>query len=83
MDKKIYAVSLVYYTEENVPESGAVIFIRSEQDLTKVPKHVLKENIYVQEALEANGCEGIGNIFESSEDEFEFYKDDGADLIEF
>jgi hypothetical protein len=82
MEKKIFAVSLCYYTEENVPECGAVIFIQSEQDLTKMPKHLIKENIYVQEALEANDCEGIGNIFESSMEEFEFYKDEGIDLIE-
>lgn len=83
MEKKIFAVSLCYYTEENVPECGAVIFIQSEQDLTKMPKHLIKENIYVQEALEANDCEGIGTVFESSMEEFEFYKDEGADLIEF
>ena len=82
MEKKIFAVSLCYYTKENVPECGTVIFIQSEQDLTKMPKHLIKENIYVQEALEASDCEGIGNIFESSMEEFEFYKDEGINLIE-
>lgn len=81
MDKKIYMVSLCYYSEENVPENGAIIFIRSEQDLTKVPQHIIKENLYVQEALEANDCEGIGTVLESSEDEFEEYKVDGINLI--
>ena len=80
MNKKIYAVSLCYYTEENVPECGATIFIRSDKDLENMPKHLIKENIFVQEALEANDCEGIGNVFESSEDEYEFYKD--TDLID-
>ena len=45
-----------------------------------MPKHLIAENVFVQEALEANNCEGIGNVFESSEDEYEFYKD--ADLID-
>lgn len=80
MNKKIYAVSLCYYTEENVPECGATIFIRSDKDLENMPKHLIKENIFVQEALETNDCEGIGNVFESSEDEYEFYKD--TDLID-
>lgn len=80
MNKKIYAVSLCYYNEDNVPECGATIFIRSDKDLENMPKHLIKENIFVQEALEANDCEGIGNIFESSEDEYEFYKD--TDLID-
>ena len=80
MNKKIYAVSLCYYTEENVPECGAIIFIRSDKDLENMPKHLIAENVFVQEALEANNCEGIGNVFESSEDEYEFYKD--ADLID-
>lgn len=80
MNKKIYAISLCYYTEENVPECGATIFIRSDKDLENMPKHLIKENIFVQEALEANDCEGIGNVFEISEDEYEFYKD--TDLID-
>ena len=80
MNKKIYLVSLCYYTEENVPECGATIFIRSDKDLENMPKHLIKENSFVQEALEANGCEGIGNVFESSEDEYKLYKD--ADLID-
>jgi hypothetical protein len=83
MEKKLFVVSLCYYTEENVPECGTVIFVQSEQDLTKVPKHLIKENIYIQEALDANDCEGIGSIFEISIDEFEFYKAEGVDLIEF
>lgn len=83
MNKKIYAVNLCYYTEENVPECGAVVFIRSDKDLVNMSKHVIAENVFVQEALEANDCEGIGNVFESSEDEYEeyeFYKD--TDLID-
>ena len=68
--KKIYGVDLCYYTEENVPECGAVVFIRSDEDITKVPTHILKENIFVEEVMENNDCEGIGNIFEISEKEF-------------
>ena len=68
--KKIYGVNLCYYTEENVPECGAVVFIRSDEDITKVPTHILKENIFVEEVMENNDCEGIGNIFEISEKEF-------------
>ena len=82
MEKKIFEVSLCYYTEENVPEHGATIFIRSDKDLTKIPKHLIKEDTSVQEALVACGCEGIGNVFESSEDDFELYKDENIDLIE-
>ena len=70
MNKKIYAVDLCYYTEENVPECGAMVFIRSEQDLTKMSIYELKENIYVEEAMYNNDCEGIGNIFEITEKEF-------------
>ena len=68
--KKIYGVNLCYYTEENVPECGAVVFIRSDEDITKVPTHILKENTFVEEVMENNDCEGVGNIFEISEKEF-------------
>lgn len=80
MDKKIYMVSLCYYTEENVPERGGVIFVRSDKDLTKMPKHLIKENIDVEDALKENCCEGIGYICEISEEEFREEYDD--DLIE-
>ncbi len=74
--EKIYAVSLCNYDEENIPECCATVFVKSETDLTKVPTHVLKENPGIAEALEELGCEGISNVFESSEDEREFYGDD-------
>lgn len=80
MNKKIYAVNLCYYTEENVPECGAIIFIRSDKDIAKMPTHIIKENIFVKEAIENNDCEGIGNIFEISEEEF--HEEYNSDLIE-
>lgn len=80
MNKKIYMVSLVYYTEENVSECGAMIFIRSDKDITKMPTHIIKANIFVEEAMENNDCEGIGNIFEITEEEF--YEEYNTDLIE-
>ena len=64
MDKKIYAVSLVYYTDENVPECGATIYVTSDKDITKMPTHIIKENIFVQEEMERNDCEGIGFVYE-------------------
>lgn len=82
MVKKLYVVDLCYYTEENVPECGATIFIRSDKDLENMPKHFIAENVFVQEAMEANDCEGIGNVFEISEEEYEFYKDDETVLVE-
>lgn len=80
-NKKIYAVNLCYYTEENVPERGAVIFVRSDKDITKMPTHIIKENIFVKEAMENNDCEGIGNIFEITEEEF-YEEYPNEDLIE-
>lgn len=81
MNKKIYAIDLCYYTEENVPECGAVIFVRSDKDIAKMPTHIIKEDISVKEAMENNDCESIGNIFEIPEEEFyEEYPDE--DLIE-
>lgn len=74
--KKLYVISLCRYDEENVPECCATVFARSDKDLTKMPKHLIKENACVEEALEEFGCEGIGNIFESSEEERECYGDD-------
>lgn len=70
MSKKIYAVDLCYYTEENVPECGAMVFIRSDKDLTKMPTHIIKENIFVEEIMENNDCEGIGYICDITEEEF-------------
>ncbi len=70
MSKKIYAVDLCYYTEENVPECGVMVFIRSDKDITKIPTHIIKENIFVEEVMENNDCEDIGNIFEITEEEF-------------
>lgn len=81
MYRKFYMVSLVYYNEENVPENGATIFISSCEDLTKVPKYKIKENIYVQEEMERNDCEGIGSIFEITEEEF-YEEYPNEDLIE-
>ena len=81
MDRKIYMVSLVYYNEENIPENGATIFISSYEDLTKVPKHKFKENINVQEEMENNDCEGIGDIQEISHEEF--FEEYNEDLIVF
>ena len=74
--EKIYAISLCNYDEENIPECCATIFVKSEKDLTKVPAYVLKENLVIAEALEELGCESISTVFESSEDEREFYGDD-------
>jgi hypothetical protein len=78
--KKFFMVSLVYYTDENIPECGANIFISSTKDLTKVPVDLIKENIFVEEAMEANDCESIGTILEISEEECE---DSGEEIIEF
>lgn len=80
--KQIYMVSLCYFTEENIPEHGETIFIRSEQDISKLPAHVLKENIDVEEAMERSDCEGIGNIFAISEEEFFEDYSQHYDLIE-
>ena len=75
MEKKIYSVDLLYYTEENVPECGAKIFISTTVDLTKIPKDVLKKDVDVDEAMTANDCDGIGEIEEVSLEELEFYGD--------
>lgn len=82
MSKKIYAVDLCYYTEENVPECGVVVFIRSDKDLTKIPTHIIKENIDVEGIMENNDCEGIGYICEITEEEFYEEYSDEYDLIE-
>ena len=66
----LFSVNLVYYTEENVPECGKTIFVQSNEDITKMPTHLLKENVFIAEAMEANDCEGIGYITEISEEEF-------------
>lgn len=79
--KKIYIVSLCSYDENNIPESRATVFVRSEEDLTKLPVYVLKENHNIAEALEEFGCESISTVFESSEEELTFYGDDSS-LIE-
>lgn len=73
---KIYAINLCCYDEDNIPESCATVFARSEEDLTKLPTYLLKEKPALEEALEELGCEGISVVFESSEDEREFYGDD-------
>lgn len=79
-NKKIYAVNLVYYTEENIPENGAIIFIISNKDITKLPRYIIQDNIFIQEEMERNDCEGIGNIYEIPKDEF--YKEySNVDLI--
>lgn len=77
-NQRFFIVDLCYYTEENVPECGARIFIRSEKDITRMPTHAIKETFFVKEAMENNDCEGIGNIFEITEEEFyEEYCSDG------
>lgn len=81
MNKKIYLVNLCYCTEEGVPECGAVIFVRSDKDITKIPTHIIKEDISVKEAMENNDCESIGNIFEITEEEF-YEEYPNEDLIE-
>ena len=82
MNKKIYAVDLCYYTEENVPECGAMVFIRSDKDIAKMPEHIIKENVFVEEVMENNDCESIGNIFEITEEEFYDEYSGENDLIE-
>ena len=82
MNKKIYAVDLCYYTEENVPECGAMVFIRSDKDLTKMPTHIIKENIFVREIMENNDCEGIGCICDITEEEFNSEYSNEYNLIE-
>ena len=82
MSKKIYVVNLCYYTEENVPECGAVVFIRSDKDLTKMPTSIIKENIFVEDIMENNDCEGIGYICDITEEEFYEEYSDEYDLIE-
>ena len=80
--KKIFKVDLCYYTEENVPECGVEIFIKSDKDLTKISTHTIKENIFVKEIMENNDCEGIGYICDITEEEFnEYYSE--YELIEF
>ncbi len=71
MKERFFIVSLCYYTDENAPECGARVVIKSKEDLTKIPTYRIKENIYVAEAMEANDCEGIGVILEISEEEFQ------------
>ena len=80
-ERHIYMVSLVYYDENNIPNNGATIFISSYEDLTKVPTYKIKENIYVQEEMERNDCEGIGNIQRISHGEF--FAEYDEDLIVF
>lgn len=82
MSKKIYAVDLCYYTEENVPECGAMVFIISDKDLTKMPTHIIKENIFVKEIMENNDCEGVGYICDITEEEFNSEYSDEYNLIE-
>lgn len=80
MDKKIYAIDLVYYTDENVPECGAIICVTSDKDVMKMPTHIIKENIFIQEEMEKNDCEGIGYVYEITEEEFR--EEYNTDLIE-
>lgn len=82
MNKKIYAIDLCYYTEENVPECGAMVFIRSNTDLTKISTDIIKENIFIKEIMENNDCEGIGYICDITEEEFYEEYSDEYDLIE-
>lgn len=80
----IFSVDLVYYTEENVPECGKTVFVQSNEDITKIPTHLLKENIFIEEAMEANDCKGIGCVFEISEEEFkEEYPDEEVIALDY
>lgn len=78
-ERSIYAINLVYYTEENVPECGATIFVTSYNDVRRMPLHVIKENEFVQEEMKRNGCEGIGVITKISHSEF--FSEYDTDLI--
>lgn len=78
---KYFSVSLVYYDENNVPQNGATIYVVSEKDITKMPTHLIKENIFIEEELERNDCEGIGTIYEISEEEAFEECDDGFVVI--
>jgi hypothetical protein len=76
---KFYAVSLCYYTEENVPECGAMIIVKTDRE--DAPTAVkLRENDDIHEFMTIYDCEGIGSIVEISEEDMEFYDD--ADVIE-
>ncbi len=80
--KKVYLIDLIYYTDENVPECGGHIYVLSDQDLNLLPKETLLENPYVEQALEASGCESIMCSYDMTKEEFmEDYP--GEDLINF
>ena len=69
-DKKVYSVSLVNYTEENVPDCVGEVFIKTNMNLLVMPRQLLKECLEDEGILEATGCEGVGFVYELNEQKF-------------
>ena len=60
MEKKIFAIDLCNYTEENIPEYEATIFVTSFKDIPKMPPCWLREEI--SELIKGWNCEGICGV---------------------
>lgn len=82
-NNKIFMIDLCYYTEENIPECGAVVFISTKKDITQISTEELKNNIFIEEQMISNDCEGIGYICEITQKEFEEVYNDDHELINF
>jgi hypothetical protein len=80
-NERIYKVSLVRYTEKNVPECGANIFVKTLKNFSIAPLFLLKGNIDIEEALNNAGCEGVGAVEEISDEEFAEEAEAGAELL--
>ena len=74
----IYAVNLVCYNEENVPNTCGTIFVKSDKDIKSLPVYILKE--LLEEEIKNKECESIGTIFEISDEEF--YEEYNVKLIQ-
>ena len=80
---KAYAVDLCVYDENNFPVPEVTVLVKSEHDLESLPYSIVQQNDVIQEALKEHGCEGVGFIYEISQQEVEEeYETTVADLIE-
>lgn len=80
---KAYAIDLCIYDEENIPQPGITILVKSERDLENIPYYTLAENEVIEELMEEHCCEGICFVSEISEKELvEDYETTILELIE-
>lgn len=74
-----YLCSLLYYTDENVPECGATCILKSTDDLTSIRPNDLINDTDIAKLMEDNNCESV-DILEIDEEEAKEYDD--KDIIE-